>query len=99
VSIPRDDNGYAYGGVRHLDADLPTARSEFDPTGPLTMRLWMRTPLPAAELTARYGDRESYRELAAARADELAAAGWLLPAHLSTAVDAAVDRYRRDLSA
>jgi hypothetical protein len=99
VSIPRDDNGYAYGGVRHLDADLPTARSEFDPTGPLTMRLWMRTPLPAEELTVRHGDHESYRALAAARADELAAAGWLLPAHAEQAVDAAVDRYLNDLSA
>jgi hypothetical protein len=98
VSIPRDANGYAFGGVRHLDADLPTARSEIDPSGPLTMRRWMRTPLPADVITARYGDRESYRELAAARAVELAAAGWLLPEDVGTAVGAAVDRYLRDLS-
>jgi hypothetical protein len=99
VSIPRDDNGYAYGGVRHLDADLPTARSEFDPTGPLTMRLWMRTPLPAEELTVRHGDHESYRALVRGRAAELIAEGWLLPEHAEQAVDAAVDRYLRDHSA
>jgi hypothetical protein len=99
VSIPRDDNGYAYGGVRHLDSDLPTARSEFDPSGPLTMRLWMRTPLPSEEITVRYGDRESYRALVRGRAAELIAAGWLLPDHAEQAVDAAVERYLNDLSA
>lgn len=98
VSIPRDAAGYALGGVRHLDADLPTARSEIDPTGPLTMRRWTRTPLPAAELTVRYGAGESFRALAVARADELSAAGWILPEHITAAVGAAVDRYLRDLS-
>lgn len=99
VCIPRDATGYAFGGVRHLDADLPTARSEIDPTGPLTMRRWMRTPLAAAELTVRYGTGESFRALAAARADELSTAGWILPEHVTAAVGAAVDRYLRDLSA
>lgn len=99
VSIPRDTNSYAFGGVRHLDADLPTARSEFDAAGPLTMRLWMRAPLPAHEIMARYGDPASYRALAALRAEELKAAGWILREHVPAAVDAAVGRYLRDLSA
>jgi hypothetical protein len=99
VSIPRDATGYAFGGVRHLDADLPTARSEIDPSGPLTMRLWMRTPLPAAELAARYGNADAFRALARSHADGLVAAGCLLPRHAASAVDAAVDRYLRDASA
>ncbi len=99
VTVPRDANGYAFGGIRHLDADLPTARSEIDPSGPLTMRRWMRTPLSAQEVTARYGDQETYRALVRGRAEEFSAAGWILPDHLTMAVDAAVDRYLRDLSA
>jgi hypothetical protein len=98
VSIPRDENGYAYGGVRHLDADLPTARSEIDPTGPLTMRRWMREPLASAENLGRYRDADAFGALVRDRAAELVAAGWLLPQHAQQAVVAAVDRYRRDLS-
>lgn len=99
VTMPHDHNGYARGGLRHLDADVPTASVEIDPEGPLVMRRWVRTPFTAGKITGMYGDREHFRTVATARAELLVADGWLLAEHLEAAVDGAIARFDLDFAA
>lgn len=76
VASRKDERGFARGGVRSLDVDLPVARSFADPDGPLTMKHWRREPFSAQQITDLYGDRAGYEQRVTARLGELVEAGW-----------------------
>jgi hypothetical protein len=85
VVVDRDD--HALGGLRHLEVEVPVARTAADPSGPQTIRTWRRTPFSDAELRRRYGSAEGLRERATRAADDLVRRGWLLAADAPAAVD------------
>ncbi|MEO7123730.1 MAG: alpha/beta hydrolase domain-containing protein [Lacisediminihabitans sp.] len=99
VTVPLDHNGYAMGGLRHLDADVPTASVETDPQGPLVMRRWVRTPFTTEKIAMMYGDREHFRRVVTARAEILVADGWLLAGHREAAIEGAIARFDLDFAA
>lgn len=86
VTAIADPDGHALGGLRYLDLELPIRRMTADAAGPLTIKAWTHEPLPAAELTRRYGSLDDLRQLARRTAAELVAHRWLLPADADAAV-------------
>ncbi|MFG2030169.1 alpha/beta hydrolase domain-containing protein [Streptomyces sp. NPDC048825] len=82
-----DADGLALGGMRHLEVDLPVARSLRAPDGPMTIRTWHREPFEPAELTRRYTSPQRLRQLASERAWRLADQGCYLPEDVADAVE------------
>jgi hypothetical protein len=84
-AIARDQAGIAIGGVRTPHVDVPVVvLSGEGPPGTAERLGWLvgsTTPLPAADLTRRYGDEEGYRRAYEASLDQAIQAGFLLPAH------------------
>jgi hypothetical protein len=63
--VARDDDGYARGGVRLPQTEVPIASVQFDGTN----MLGTYTPFSPAELRARYRDRATFEAAAQAAVD------------------------------
>ncbi|MCC9705389.1 hypothetical protein E4N62_09040 [Streptomyces sp. MNU76] len=85
--VLRDPDGHALGGMRHLDVDLPVARTRRAPDGPMTIGTWHREPFGPAELARRYGSPERLRRLASEQAWRLAERGCCLPEDIADTVE------------
>jgi hypothetical protein len=87
VAVARDDHGNARGGVRSTTLDVSVATYQalnepLDPDRDLTpgscLVYGSQLDLPADELAALYGDRDTYLDEVDERLDELADDGWVL---------------------
>jgi len=83
TTIARDRDGNALGGIRTPAVDVPLAMlsGDRDPNASLICSLFGRTtPLPPADLVARYPSRQAYVDRVAASAQAAVDAGFVLPA-------------------
>lgn len=88
--IKRDELGNALGGYRLPDLDVPVARhSAFRRDKDRPTLTGVTEPLTAADLEARYGDRDRYVGLVEQAVQRAMGDGRLLPADAARAVDAA----------